>query len=282
MAPIEPTPPPGDAALKRLRLRYAGRCELCGIEIAKGTEALYRKATKTVHCIECKASADFSPTPLEPGAAGASAHKEYERRKAAREARVKGRLGNFLGGAALVIAGETQSTKAWKRGSVGEQKLAQALAGIDGLVALHDRRVPGTRGNIDHILVSPAGVFVVDAKHYAGLIRIRDVGGLFRRDERLYVGSRDCSELAVNMTWQVAAVRTALNSAGAVFQTVPIEPVLCFVDGEWPLLFPPESYKGVHVEGLRSIKKLIGARLLLDAQQIDKISQLLAAALLSK
>lgn len=101
--------------------------------------------------------------PIDAGTAGASARRQYERRRANRETRVK--------------------------------ELATSLAGVEGIRVLHDRRVPGTRGNIDHIVVAPAGVFVVDAKRHKGLIRIRDVGWLFRRDERISVGSRDCSKL---------------------------------------------------------------------------------------
>ena len=191
---------------------------------------------------------------------------------------MKSRLGDVIGGVALALTGEPQSTRAWERGSIGEAKLAEALAGIDGLVVLHDRRVHRTRGNIDHIIVGPAGVFVVDAKRYEGLIRIRDRGGLFRRDERLYVGSRDCSRLATNMDWQVAAVRGVLRSAGVDLTVVPLTPVLCFIDGEWPILLPPESYQGVRLEGKRSIKKLVGGRQVLDRDQIERISRSLAVA----
>jgi hypothetical protein len=99
---------------------------------------------------------------------------------------------------------------------------------------LNDRRVPGTRGNIDHLLIAPAGVFVVDAKRYEARLEIRDKGGLFRTDERLYVGGRDCSCLADNMGWQVKAVATVLES---VEFEVAVTPVLCFLGVEWSLLF---------------------------------------------
>jgi hypothetical protein len=239
-----------------LRLRYAGTCGRCGKSLAKGLDAFYDSATRTVRCIVCE-----SPGVLEvdlvddPGAAGGSAQREYERRHLARQTRVKGRLGEVLGGVVLAITSDPQSTRAWERGSIGEQKLAEALGDVPDIKVLHDRRVPGTRGNIDHIIVAPAGVFVVDAKLYKGLIQIRDVGGFFKTDKRLYVGRRDCSHLAENMRWQVQAVQLALQSAEV--QAVPITPVLCFVEGEWPLLFPPEEYKGVRLEGKRSIKKLL-------------------------
>lgn len=195
---------------------------------------------------------------------------------------MKSRLGDVIGGVALALTGEPPSTRAWERGSIGEQKLAEALAGIDSLITLHDRKARKTRGNIDHILVGPAGVFVVDAKLYEGLIQIRDRGGLFKRDERLYVGSRDCSHLATNMKWQIAEVRDALVSTGIDLAVVPVIPVLCFVDGEWPLLLPPESYRGVRLEGKRSIKKLIGGRQVLDKDQVERIARSLAGVLPAK
>ena len=97
--------------------------------------------------------------------------------------------------------------------------MAEAL---DGSLALHDRRVPGTKGNLDHIVVAPAGVFVVDAKHLQGRIEIRNRGWFLRPDERLYVGRRDCSGLAAKMGWQVAAVEvsgtvTVVNYNGSAF-----------------------------------------------------------------
>ena len=145
-------------------------------------------------------------------------------------------------------------------------------------MVLHDRRVPKTKGNIDHIVIAPAGVFVVDAKRYQGMIRIRDRGGLFSRDDRLYVGGRDCSDLAANMGWQVSAIEQALTAATVDLSTVPVTPVLCFVDGEWPLLRPPESYKGVRLEGKRSIGKLVSGSSIIDSAQIDHISRILATA----
>jgi hypothetical protein len=142
---------------------------------------------------------------------------------------------------------------------------------------LHDRRVPGTRGNIDHIAIAPAGGFVIDAKFYDGVIRIRNVGNIFRRDERLYVGSRDCSKLARNMAWQVEAVSTSLSQAG-IAPVPPVVPVLCFVDGDWPWFGAPDAFEGVRLESERSIAKLFDAECVLDSEAIDQVARILAAA----
>ena len=233
-----------------------------------------------MRCVECKPGDGAAE--IETGSAGASAQREYERRRGAREDRVKAQLGNLIGGFALAVTGEPHSTRAWERGSIGEQKLAKALAEIHDLTVLNDRRVPRTRGNLDHIVIAPAGVFVVDAKHYKGLIQIRDRGGLFSRDQRLYVGSRDCSSLADNMGWQLSAVRGALESAGIDLAAIPVTPVLCFIEGEWPLLLPPESYKGVRLEGSRSIKALLTKSNVLNRDQMERVSRVLAVAFPAK
>lgn len=221
---------------------------------------------------------DAPEEPIDTGVPGASARREYERRKAAREERIKGRFGRRLGGVLLAVSDEPQSTRAWARGSEGEQELAKALERVEGIRILNDRRVPGSRGNIDHLVVGPAGVFVVDAKLYAGTVRVRDVGGLFKRDERLFVGRRDCSRLAENMAWQVAAVSRALGSESAPQVLPPITPVLCFVRGEWPLLRRPNSFRGVRLEGTRSIAKLVTGPPILDGTEIDRLARALAAA----
>ena len=53
------------------------------------------------------------------------------------------------------------------------------------------------------------------------------------REQRLYVGSRDCSRLAENLAWQVAAARRAIRSIPEA-ESVAFGAVLSFVDGEWP------------------------------------------------
>jgi len=91
-----------------------------------------------------------TPAPQQPdpsaGVAGASALREFERRKQRREEGIRAahpRLATVI----LSLADEPQSTRAWQTGAVGEQRLGRRLdllAG-DGVLVLHDRRISGTR-----------------------------------------------------------------------------------------------------------------------------------------
>ena len=181
----------------------------------------------------------------------------------------------------LAVTTPPSTTRAWAIGADGEARLAASLADLDGVRVLHDRRVPGTRGNIDHIVIAPAGVFVVDAKAHKGTVRIRDRGGLFRKDLRLYVGTRDCSRLAEGLTWQLDAVVMALEAAS--MQPAPsVVPVLCFVEADWPLIWPPSEFRGVRLEGPKSLRRLATALTALDSVAVERLTRLLAIAFPAK
>lgn len=214
---------------------------------------------------------------IDQGIAGGSARRAYERRLAAREAANKTRWGNRVGGWVTNLGAVPHSTNAWGIGARGEERLAAALAKVPGVVALHDRKVRRTRGNIDHLVIAPAGVFVVDAKRYEGLIRVRDYGGWFRTDLRLTVGGRNKSHLAKNMDWQVDAVLQALNAADLEVGVV-VRAVLCFVDGEWPILTRPRTFENVILESDRTIGTILSYPIVHAAEEIDRLARILAGA----
>ncbi|GAA5196538.1 hypothetical protein GCM10025773_04820 [Microbacterium jejuense] len=70
---------------KTMRLRYAGTCRLCTRQISAGEEAVYERRSKTVRCVDCAVEV----TGVDPGEAGASARREYERRRDNREQRIR-------------------------------------------------------------------------------------------------------------------------------------------------------------------------------------------------
>ncbi len=62
---------------------------------------------------------------------------------------------------------------AWAAGAEGERRVAEALAGLpDDFLVLHDRLLlPGvTESNIDHLVVGPTGLILVDAKNWSGYV----------------------------------------------------------------------------------------------------------------
>ncbi|MGO4104772.1 nuclease-related domain-containing protein [Leifsonia sp. YAF41] len=235
--------------------------------------AVYERETKTVVCLRCAAdspsvalefassieaepldrsvigSAELQAEPFEvfTGNAGASARREHERRKHRREAKVRDAhpfLGNFI----LAVSNDPQSTRAWDTGARGEEILGARLDRLagGGIHVLHDRRIPLTRANIDHIVVCPSGIFVIDAKKYRDRPTLRGEGGLIRpRVEKLMVGSRDRTNLVGGVRNQVHLVRSALEDAG--LEGIPVRGVLCFIEADWPLFGGAFTIADVHV-----------------------------------
>ena len=64
-----------------------------------------------------------------------------------------------------------------RRGRARVASRLEALLDPAEVVLLHDRRIPRSRANIDHIAVAPSGVTVVDAKAVKGKVRVRATVG---------------------------------------------------------------------------------------------------------
>ena len=63
----------------------------------------------------------------------------------------------------------------WARGAAGELATAAILSRLPRhrWVVLHDLSLPGTRANVDHLVIGPSGVWVVDTKAYRAQLRCR-------------------------------------------------------------------------------------------------------------
>lgn len=290
-SPDQPAVPTG----RLMKLRYQGRCTSCHAVLAPRAEAWWYRDEKKIVCTTCQPVEALpgrpgatkrdgsdpdepeilsaSPTDTEApavgataaavesvltvdGEAGASARREGERRRTRREQRTMNahpRLGKLI----LAVSDEPQSVRSWSTGAVGEETLGAKLNkhASQRRVMLHDRRIPGSKANIDHVAVTPGGVFVIDAKHYSGQVEKRNLGNIFRSDVRLYVGRRECTKLLHGVEDQAEVVRDALAPLG--FSGIPVRPVLCFVAAEWGFFASPFKLGSVLVTHPKFLQELL-------------------------
>ena len=120
---------------------------------------------------------------------------------------------------------------------------------------------------------------MIDTKRWNGLVELRDVGGWFHVDRRLYVKGRDRTEAVDGMAWQVEAVQVAL---GGIAIDVPLYGALCFVEAEWKWFAKPFELKGVRVSGPKSLAVAISEAGPLGLDGVMEVARTLAAALPSK
>jgi hypothetical protein len=78
-------------------------------------------------------------------------------------------------------------TSAWRRGAAGERRTARLLHRLEqrGWVVLHDLAIPGSQANVDHLVIGPGGVVVVDSKQYRGRLHLDPHGFLWHGRHRL-------------------------------------------------------------------------------------------------
>lgn len=258
-----------------MRLRYAGTCRICDAALPAKIEAVYERETKTVRCLNHDRDVPEPDPVIEIGEAGTSARREFERRKAGREKRIRDKHPK-LGGLILALSDDPQSTTAWDTGAIGEERLGGRLNQMQSETCriLHDRRIPGSRANIDHLAVTTTGVHVIDAKRYSGRPQLRVEGGLLRpRVERLIVGRRDCTKLVDGLLKQVEVVRTVVGDP------VPVHGVLCFVDADWPLIGGAFTTRDVQVLWPKRLQSTLTSLGTLGAHAIEHVHRELTRAL---
>lgn len=89
----------------------------------------------------------------------------------------------------------------WKRGAEGERKTEAVLEKLaqHGWHSVHDRK--GKYGNLDHIVVGPGGVFLLDSKNLSGTVTLAEAG--------LQTEYRDAPKLGYTLTRLAGAMRGA-------------------------------------------------------------------------
>jgi hypothetical protein len=161
------------------------------------------------------------------------------------------------------LARAEQQLYAWEAGALGERLVAERLAELEseGWRVLHDVHWPGRpKANLDHVLVGPGGVVVLDTKNWTGTVELR--GGELRQN-----GHR------------AARIDTVLDQANAV--AALLEPQHRHLAAGWICLIgQPDvagrSKSGVRIEGAETfIPALRSLPTVLDIVAVDVIAQYL-------
>ena len=134
-------------------------------------------------------------------------------------------------------------------------------------VVLHDRSIPGSRANIDHIAIVPSGVWIIDTKRYHGRVQRRNVGRWFNPRPALFVNGRDRTNLIPGVLRQKELV-AHVTGAGPPFHSV-----LCFVDGEWGLLTRSFTIDDVTITSMRPLAEMLHGRGQLNDLSIRSLAQ---------
>lgn len=270
---------------KVMVFRKAGLCDFCGAALPVGVRGQWNPLTKKIRCLEHAANAlplvigeELIEPPSYRSTAGRSAKEKYSQLHAVEEENIRKRYGRFkrLANAAVFLHDDSQKTANWKVGAVGEEVVGERidlLAQELGFEVLHDRRRPPTKANIDHLVVTPVGVFVIDAKNYDGQIEVRHPGLFLGGPEQLFINGRNRTKIVDGVKKQVAQVESVLLNTEI---QMPVFGVLTFVVGPLHLFIVQEKISGIFLSTQRGIEKILRQPGSHSVTNIKAITKLLA------
>ncbi len=279
---------------KQITLGYDGTCTTCAVSLKSGSLAVWSPSKHAISCLSHEGiDVPFAAVPvtqvthdlplevkesLNKGIPGKSARKMDEKRRYRKEVedeaikkqyraehpkttRVMNNAEKNFPRLIAWVRRELNSSNepsSWRKGAEGEEFVGRILEELSqgrGFITIHDRLIPGSVANIDHIVVTNSKVFVVDAKKYAGKI---DFGKLlapyFGGKAILKINGRNSNSLLEGVEKQVRVVEQVLAKAGI---DIPVQGVLAFVNATWGevSILRPKSINGIllNSQGLHSI-----------------------------
>jgi Nuclease-related domain len=171
----------------------------------------------------------------------------------------------LLGWAAAALVGwrlrfrPSEQARTWQRGAHGERHSARLLDRLtrDGYVVFHDLAVPGSPANVDHLVIGPTGVFVIDSKQWTGSVHQGADGLAWHNHYRL-------DRTIDTVRWEAETVGRLLGTR--------VQPLLCVHSAH-------VQGGGLHAQGVA----IVPAHLLRSALGCDRVLsdadvELLAAA----
>jgi Nuclease-related domain len=222
------------------------------------------------------------PAPsFDSGVAGSSSQRVHDQRADERERRLRSGF-PLIGGFIYRVRPEPQNIKSWSSGAAGERAVGGLLESLSkrGVLVLHDRRIPGSSSNIDHIAISSSGLYVIDTKHYQrARVKKTHLSSFFGPDhEQLIVQGQNRTKLVTGTVHQRDAVRRALWDLPQA-RGVPLLRMLVFVDSDWGRFTSPIEVDGAWIGPPRRMAKAVSRSGPIDSHTVLLIGERLAQRL---
>lgn len=148
--------------------------------------------------------------------------------------------------------------------------LERELRGLGDV--LHGLAFSPRAERVDHVVVAPSGVWLVDSIHLRGRVERRDHGTRHGADQRLYLDGVERMDL-VDQLGLLRHAHGRIRSLG--IGDVPIHRVVCVIDASWPLMARPFQIRDVWITWPRALSDKIRSSGMLPIARAREIGQLI-------
>lgn len=152
------------------------------------------------------------------------------------------------------------------KGTRAEERVGKKLTEIQGYTSFHDIVYDGF--NIDHLLIGPVGIFVIETKGHEGPVS--------NEGDVLLLKGKPTQKNFLNQTWsQIYHIRDILKKQTG--KEWPVSPVLCFSNAYVEVR---EKVKGVSVVNAGYLDKFIARqKTVLSQDDISRITSLIGGSI---
>ena len=172
---------------------------------------------------------------------------------------------SFLG--FLLVLYGYGSGMSWNKGIKGEAIVAEYLNELPkDYFIFNDVKFPGSWGNLDHIIVGPNGVFVIETKNLSGFYVVEDSEWKYKKNIQLNPLKRSLSQPGKQVLANTKALKNFLDLNGINVAGLEINSIVSLIKNNYKIKIRPNRYNIVNPssipEFIINIKKRINPKIL--------------------
>lgn len=155
-------------------------------------------------------------------------------------------------------------SRGWFWGVLGERRVAAVLATLPEAFVLHSVPVSAQGTDVDHLVISPAGVFCVNTKYHSG-------ASVWAAGYGLKVNGTSRTQYLRNSAGEAKRVEQRLSAAAGF--AVPVYPVIAFVGVSSFTHKAPSEYQGTRIRLTRveDLPFVLRTRREMSDDQVDRV-----------
>ncbi|ADZ09735.1 NERD domain protein [Methanobacterium lacus] len=133
-----------------------------------------------------------------------------------------------------------ENGKRWNKGILGEKRVIKYLNMLpEAYFVFNDVKFPGSYGDLDHIVVGPTGIFVIETKNYQGSYVVKEDGWYYQNGEGI---KKSKGQPGKQVMRNAMSLKRFMATNNINMKGVWIDPIVTLVNNNFEIIEKPEYY----------------------------------------